>query len=168
MKVRNGFVSNSSSSSFVLDTAMTTAQVATMMMYEIKRDWLNWADSCDDDPSFESFEAALRWLEDNQDYDKPIIFPWSTNYETFIWKNDSGVCVDTCNNHNWNILSPNYCDGDHYYRLQDDTYPLDEWDEKFYVGGRDEYFDLSRMKLMTRSEFVDLERERWRSYNENS
>lgn len=98
MKVRNGFVSNSSSSSFLVNdkSIKSIGECAYFMLnlvaqeYE-EREW-------DLSPEF---VKALEWLEENTEYDEPIMFPWSINEETWIWKNDKGICVDTCNNHSW-------------------------------------------------------------------
>jgi len=156
MKIRSGFVSNSSSSSFILNHPMTTAEVATIMLYEVKKDWMSYPD-----PSIpDNFQDAISWLKDNQNYDEPILFPWSCNYETFIWRNTRGICVDTCNNHSWTVLAPNY-DGEHYFREEDDEYPIDEWDEKFYVNARGKFLNLSDMSMVTREEFMEAQRRKW-------
>lgn len=91
MKVRTGFVSNSSSSSFVIKEPeiKTTAECAYWMLTFI--DLGNDSD----------IEYAISWLLENLDYDEPIMFPWSINFETWIQKTDKGICVETCNNHQW-------------------------------------------------------------------
>ncbi len=109
MKIRNGFVSNSSSSSFVVSNNMTTAQVATIMLYGVKRDHEKWAKNSGD-VFVDGVEKAISWLESNQQFDEPIAFPWTINYETFIWRDGNRIYVDTCNNQSeyWELLSPTW------------------------------------------------------------
>jgi len=137
MKIRKGFVSNSSSSSFIVEGDSTIAQIALMMMYEIKHDWETYGSEWEKPPSF---YAALGWISENLDNDEPILIPWSTNYETFIWKVDNCIRVSTCNNHDWSLLGGRYT-----------TY-----EDSFYREAEVESFlDLFDMKHKTKRQFRD-------------
>jgi hypothetical protein len=99
MRIRNGFVSNSSSSSFiVLDEDLDkTARVALIMLCKVAEDYEDDGSEVADD-----LQRAMDFLMNNLDFDEPISFPWSINYDTFIWRRGNGsVFVDTCNNHSW-------------------------------------------------------------------
>ncbi len=101
MKIREGFVSNSSSSSFIVlePKLTTTARVALMMLSVVMEEYEGegWLDGELED----EMEKAIDFLSSNTDYDQPICFPWGINYETFIRRTDEGIFVDTCNNHPW-------------------------------------------------------------------
>lgn len=100
MKIRSGFVSNSSSSSFVVKPDITTSDLALIMMNVIKEDYKDreWMQSGD---FIKVFDKALEWLYANPNYNDPIMLPWSINDETFIWTTKDGIQVATCNNQNW-------------------------------------------------------------------
>jgi len=100
MKIRSGFVSNSSSSSFVVPGKdITTSDVALVMLHAIMFDWiLDYSDSTDFN---KDFVKALWWLYEHPDFDENISFPWSVNENTMITKTDSGVFVETSQNHPW-------------------------------------------------------------------
>jgi hypothetical protein len=93
----------------------------------------------------DNFKEAIDWLHKNPKFNKPIIIPWSTNYETFMWTNDKGICVDTCNNQNWY----NYID---YNYVGDDAWS----DPEFNKDNDKEYFDLSTLKDIYRKDFKSL------------
>jgi hypothetical protein len=118
MKTRQGFVSNSSSSSFILQGAsghvLTTADVARALIEIMETDWL--AEDPDYGPTFNE-TRALHWLRRHPGYDGPIMFPWSYNYETYIWSTPDGVKVDTCNNSPWDRIE---ADGSIFMTYMDD------------------------------------------------
>jgi len=70
MKIRTGFVSNSSSSSFVIKNKKTTAQIAKIMVNIIEEDYKD-----DGHKGSIWYDKAMDWLALNLDYDKPIIIP---------------------------------------------------------------------------------------------
>lgn len=104
MKIRNGFVSNSSSSSFVLSGTCTNL-VAKQMLNVVFQDWNEWDDSA---AKKKDTKVRYRLLCKNlakAPADVPITLP-STNYETYICKLPDGkIYVSTCNNHDWSVLN---------------------------------------------------------------
>jgi len=143
MKIRSGFVSNSSSSSFVCKSDITTSDLALIMMHVIEEDRKQWKKEYGEEytPS-EDFVKAKQWLYDNPNFNEPIILPWSTNYETFIWTNDEGICVDTCNNQRWWEFIE--------YKYISDGF----WDNPECTVGQDcEYLDLSTLKMIHKDNF---------------
>jgi hypothetical protein len=159
MKIRNGFVSNSSSSSFVIKGGTTTSQIATMMMYEVRSNWEGSTRLFEDECGLpDGFEEALEWLHDNVEYNEPIMFPWSTNYETFIWTVGKDIYVDTCNNQDWGLLGPTYSNesGEYYTDIvYNDVYSHS-------------FLNLRDMQQTTKRGFMDAERERWRQEREKN
>lgn len=88
MKIRNGFVSNSSSSSFVIDAANKTVLGVAFSMVPAR----NWGEK-----DTELQEKLLALIDDP---DRPIAFK-SCNFDTFIKKVNNIIFVETCNNHMW-------------------------------------------------------------------
>jgi len=148
MKVRNGFVSNSSSSSFIVKEKMTTAELAKKMVnliYESREGRGN-------NSSRKWTAPALEWLEKNINSDEPIIIPWSCNYDTFIFRmgsnENNNIAVDTCNNEDWYSMEDidiKWCG--------EDLDLMDEWE-----GNTEdvEFMDLTVMQKVKRSEYKDL------------
>jgi hypothetical protein len=95
MKTRSGFVSNSSSSSFVIPLDNELFQtVADIALYMIpKRGWE------DDEKTMKRINGQLSL---RMDPNHPIAFN-SCNYDTFIVKKDDGFYIATCNNHDWDF-----------------------------------------------------------------
>jgi len=101
MKIRNGFVSNSSSSSFILGHG-DIGKVAFNMLNIL----------LSDDPDWPSDEDARKWkfnldvalkLKKVQNGSIGITFP-SCNYETYIVKEGDKIYVSTCNNTDWSSV----------------------------------------------------------------
>ena len=115
MKVRYGFVSNSSSSSFVVHNPdRTTAQTMREMLKLVRaegveerygKQYINPITKC------------IIWLQSHPKTDKPLLYPNTCNYETWVYKNKNGdLCIDTCNNHdsNWESMDFDYRNDDNY------------------------------------------------------
>lgn len=89
MKIRNGFVSNSSSSSFIINAEnefSTVRDVAKYIMIECLR---HWTSECD-------FNAELQTLNKISDPNTPVYF--STGDETYIRKVDDKIVIATTQN----------------------------------------------------------------------
>lgn len=90
MKIRNGFVSNSSSSSFVVEIDMSPAELAVDIIT-----CRNWESR--DNELIEKIQTKISQLKPN---DVPIAFK-SCNYDTYIMKINGSLHIETCNNHPW-------------------------------------------------------------------
>lgn len=104
MKTRIGFVSNSSSSSFILKIGKykTTRDVAMAMVPS--REW-------------EDDEVLMQKLLSMKDFDRPLAFR-TCNYDTYISKENDKFYVFTCHNHNfeeiWDSCIISYSGDDGY------------------------------------------------------
>lgn len=100
MKIRTRFVSNSSSSSFIINVPISV--VANSMIDTVISDNKEY-----DNNTFSSFNKLCikckKTLQEELDRGgKSVIMP-SCNYETFIHEKN-GICfVETSNNHSWDI-----------------------------------------------------------------
>lgn len=150
MKKRNGFVSNSSSSSFIIDGSFRTSEVAEEMVKIIDRE------------EFETFHQhcrwtlpALSWLQDHPGYDNGIVIPWSCNYDTWIARSKDGryILIDTCHNHDWH-------NSELAHFMRQNPYPdVDFYDGRLLIGGFSDtkvFLDLSTQELVNRKDYKDL------------
>jgi hypothetical protein len=102
-------------------------------------------------------DKALDFLFSDLDFDEPIMFPWSINEDTYIWKNSTGqICVDTCNNHPWEDEIRHTRVGDDWKWDFHDPYavapnPMDRWYEV-------EYLKLDTMQKSLRNDWSAQER----------
>jgi len=105
MKIRNGFVSNSSSSSFILkfnERFPDTVSIAESMLKD------KYADYSYDDPNDDwwkpSMNRAFKNVERLKKEDDPYvpIYFTSCNYNTYIIPLTKNYClIETCNNTHW-------------------------------------------------------------------
>lgn len=128
MKLRGGFVSNSSSSSFFipLDKWGSTKELAKYMLDVQEESWKNHRCSKED------MEALRQWRENLEiavDDNPNVSFP-SCNFDTYITKITRGgkeyLYVATCNNEQWDLsedsVIPEDADGSVYDGEYDEEY----------------------------------------------
>ena len=107
MKIRQGFVSNSSSSSFVIPVSKKFPDVVKLGDYMIDimiNEHMSERDS--DNKYYQSYldrkNNIKDFLKKQENKDFPICFH-SCNEDTFIVREDDYFLVQTCNNHKWKL-----------------------------------------------------------------
>jgi hypothetical protein len=102
MKLRTGFVSNSSSQSFIVN-GRTSLEVFKQMMKVWQKDYEEVWNDCGDVWYSRCKKAIKVFLKDKlSDYNEGIMVPFTINYNTYICPARDGKCrVYTCNNTNW-------------------------------------------------------------------
>jgi len=107
MKLRTGFVSNSSSSSFIIHNATTIEVFKVMLMCYFKNlanyDYIS-KEEFEETLESKKYKANLFLAKHNNTKDINIMIPYTCNYETVIVQDGNNVLVNTCNNHNWDDL----------------------------------------------------------------
>lgn len=99
MKVRNGFVSNSSSASYIVDANKSVFDLACEMLKVRNKDW-----DGDWDGSVSCKRTELETIQNSdKDVNTPIAFH-TTNYDTYIAKFGPIFAISTCNNHDFGSL----------------------------------------------------------------
>lgn len=105
MKIREGFVSNSSSMSFIVshedypsifELAKEMIKIRDQLWYEIFNDVQRMTLKPEDDLIKQLEEAEKRGMHPNT----PVFFD-TTNYSTYIVEYKGDFYVETCNNHNF-------------------------------------------------------------------
>ena len=107
MKIRNGFVSNSSSSSFIVrfdEKYPNTLAIAESMIKNRFEEWHEFKENDDDThPTEIQIYKNIERLKKTDVINMPMFFR-STNYDTYIMAiTDKYAYVDTCNNTNWDV-----------------------------------------------------------------
>jgi len=96
MKIRNGFVSNSSSSSFLINIVDNYNSIG-----ELAKEMILQRDYDDDQELIEIIDNAIK---DQKYSGNDSIYFNSCNYNTFIIKLDEEyVFIETCNNVQWDL-----------------------------------------------------------------
>ena len=107
MKIRNGFVSNSSSSSFILmfdEIYPDTVSIAESMLRNKFEEWDDYGrDKGDEQFEKKVFKNLEKFKEKHYDANTPMFFK-STNYDTYILPiTENYVLIETCNNTQWDV-----------------------------------------------------------------
>lgn len=131
MKVRQGHVSNSSSSSFIIIASGLSVKELAMAMLDHQLEYKKTGKFYDNDYNYraqivariEREKRVLTHLPENQG----VSFP-SINYDTFIHLDGKGaILVDTCNNEGWedvfDFLGIDWGYSDNYKNTREELFP---------------------------------------------
>ena len=123
MKVRNGFVSNSSSGSFVVNGVLSSMEVFRMMIPLVKENYCDYEDGKKMWKRTHGENVKRFKKSRGKDFNEGIIIPFTCNYETFIYPVKDGECyIETCNNHPWQDVLPGHeVDSRHQHYDDDKT-----------------------------------------------
>jgi hypothetical protein len=149
MKIRNGFVSNSSSSSFVIsdDKFPTVRSLANYMIKQKIKENYEEEDDYENHIKYNDYNKLLMKRLQNVDVNQAVSFP-SCNYDTYIRKVGDCYLVATCNNTDWNL------DEYHTYLTDKAKNALKEL-MKFFEGTK-EYEYIKDILEDQRSEFSHI------------
>jgi len=122
MKVRNGFVSNSSSSSFIVNGVSSSMEVFRLMIPLVKEDYCDYVDG---KKMWKTHGENVKRFKKSrgEDFNEGIVIPFTCNYATFIYPVKDGECyIETCNNHPWQDVLPGHeVDSKHLHYDDDKT-----------------------------------------------
>ena len=123
MKIRNGFVSNSSSSSFIITDDITVKELSEKMIPIV-----------DYKPQI---DEVVERLENMENPNKPVRF-YSCNYHTYIYKHKDLILVETCNNEDWDSIYNGYnvIDTEYSSKIEEtlEKYPELDPDKDGYIS----------------------------------
>ena len=109
MKIRTGFVSNSSSSSFIISDK-SFKSVRDLALYMINRKYEQYMGYGDRDKQHDKYRTKENELYINRlkniDENQSVTFQ-SCNYDTYIKKVSDCYLVSTCNNEDWDLYDYN-------------------------------------------------------------
>jgi len=135
MKIRAGFVSNSSSSSFIINatSAAPTAFDLGIKMLEIRNDAWEIKNS---DPTYQEISKINEAKSIGINPNTSIAFV-TTNYDTFIRRVEDKFYVNTCNNQDWSLLNDSNIEPFYYNdeeELQEDPNTFYWWIKEGVIG----------------------------------
>jgi hypothetical protein len=155
MKQRHGFVSNSSSSSFIVHSPnRTTSQILRDMLKILKAEWK------EEKYNTRALTKVIKWLQSHPKKDIPLLYPRTCNYETWVFKSKDGMdtIIETCNNHDGNWQSMDFDIGFQEGKEEDWEYmktlkflDLDDMKEKTYDEYNKEWDERFKAELLKRT-----------------
>ncbi len=101
MKIRSGHITNSSSSSFVVETNSSTKKIALDIVEGLYNQTMTeeYYDGEYRANSLERRNRVIRHFNARENFDLPILISWTCNYETWIYRMSSRkIAISTCNN----------------------------------------------------------------------
>jgi hypothetical protein len=142
MKIRSGFVSNSSSSSFIVN-AKSSMEVFLKMIGVVYDEYKEYDEGAWWKKHHE--ENVMRFIEEHADkFNEGIIIPFTCNFATYIFPARNGQCyVETCNNHPWESVFPDMFE--------------DESECRHYEDGKTSFVNVSTGEKTTAKKFTDDE-----------
>jgi len=152
MKMRYGFVSNSSSSSFIINNA-SVEDIATRMLNVVIQEFEDWDNVTDEEKALHvTWKKNLLNAFKNDSVkngDIGITMP-SCNYNTYIAKKGDDVYISTSGNHYWGDISndASYFGGGEDDGAADDTYE---------VINNSNYFNIENNKIHSVEQYDENE-----------
>jgi hypothetical protein len=143
MKLRRGFVSNSSSSSFIIGNS-DIGSIAKYMLDVVIKDWTKGKISDEHKQWKNNLKIALK-RQDILDGKIGITMP-SCNYETYIFIKNDRIYISTSHNHEWKL--------DNVTRSGDGSDGGDS-DAVHGIIGELNYFNVRNRLIHSKAEYTD-------------